>query len=109
MIEDLENDPSLLSQYQYSGETIIDLTENQTAAMLKCSPSSESTEAGPVAALRQKRQAATVSRTGSRICEPATNSSVVKLARNSEGNIIQLVTVRYLRFAVTDIHGHQTI
>ena len=106
MIEDLENDPSLLSQYQYNGETIIDLTENQTSAMLKCSPSSDLIEASPAAALRQQRDVPMVSR----ICKPATNSSVVKLARNSDGKIIQLITVRYSRLvACGDMHGHQTI
>ena len=96
LIEDLEHDPSLLYQLQYSDdERIIDFTQNQTNAVLKCPASagfftdSPPQLPGGVYERRRKRQTPEPSR----ICEPNETWRKLNLAISLTGSIVQIVQV----------------
>ena len=93
LIEDLENDPSLLSQY--SEERIINFTQNQMTAVLKCPASAGLFTAYPpplpggASERRRKRQMSEPSR----ICESNRQYRKLSLAISINGSLIQIVQV----------------
>ena len=93
LIEDLENDPNLLSQY--SEERIINFTQYQTTAVLKCPVSAGLFKTDPPAlpdgtTERRREQLTTES---SRICEPKRIWRSLSLALSINGSLIQIVQV----------------
>ena len=90
LIEDLENDPDLLSQY--SEQRIIDFSQNQTTALLKCPAGLFTANRPPLpdgASERGKRQ----TQEPSRICEPNRKWKQLNLAMSINGSVIQIVQV----------------
>ena len=94
LLEDLQHDPSLLAQY--SGEQIIEITEEQTAAIMQCRIMSNFfTASSPHVLETVSTDNTRVQRsTPSRVCEPSTKYERLRLAIGIGGDILQIVQVR---------------